>query len=154
MDESSLDEMIEQAATEIKGSSFAPRQVGKGFIDFINLIWGFIGGFEKTCKANNREAREKKLKAAAEKAAKGKDKIKAPKWAYEIAEQSGIKSATEQTKAIHATLLWVGTHPGRAADTIEKYRNDRERFGDAFKSPRQREETPKETVDASPPKTD
>jgi hypothetical protein len=130
-----LKEMVDSAAADIQGSHFAPRQTGKATFNFGSLLWGLLQGFVQKCWGGNAAAAKKKLLKQASKAAAGKENIRAPRWAYDAAADAGMKTEAQQESAIHATLLWAGNFPDKAGATIEAFRNDQDRLGDAFRSP-------------------
>jgi hypothetical protein len=57
--------------------------------------------------------------------------VNAPMWAYDAASMANIRSGSNQTKAIHAALLWVGTHPDRASTLLEKQKNESDKTANA-----------------------
>jgi hypothetical protein len=151
MDESTIDDMIAEAADQISTSHYAPVQRGQAQVGWTDLVWQLLQGFIDKCKPANQEKADKKLRQLASKAEAGRDNINAPKWAYQACADCDISTYNNQTKAIHATLLWVGVNINKATLMVMKFRNERDRLGKDFKSPmEQRQDKENQSPSAVP----
>lgn len=127
--EPTITELVEQAGREIEGSLFAPKATGGKSFSFATLIWAVFSGMTANCPDDPEKA-VKRVRAAATKAAKSKDEKMAPEWVFDCCNESGITGKAQKLSAIHAALMWVGTHPERAETIIMTRYNDESKAPD------------------------